>query len=417
TADVPKGSIGKDDDAVTEFRSARPPPEEICWDSRGNEGDPDQGIAGIRDDGAKDDEAGCSDEHDRKNRKTDHAEIGAGFPSLLLSSPIDEERCHDESEKDPVAEYDIIQELTERAAERQHDRPRTLKKEWPVRGLVFRMEPSESLQEEVVVRHRLVDTRRGEDVEIQDPEDRHDDTRAYQHRPRWSCDALHGLGRRSDAAGQAVDTERVEVGEIHDQIRGHDDSHAHNQRPGQIPRGVLELSRNVIGMLPSSIREEHGDQCRAHGSNDRPHRWRVTQKAPSAGRNVTAPQSNRGYRHPRKSEHLQHRKDVLGDGSQPHADIVDPRQEHNGANGNGGDQRGGPSKEINSVLREYDSQCRYGSGRAHEQQLPAVKKSKNGAEGLAQIDVSSARLRTPRTQLGETDRPDQGQYPPKRPCQ
>ena len=74
------------------------------------------------------------------------------------------------------------------------------------------------------------------------------------------------------------------------------------------------------------------------------------------------------------------------------------------------ERRASPSQR-GAVAGEGDGDRGHGAGGDDQQQRPGVEERRQGAEGLAQIDVAAAGLRAPLAELAEAERADQRDHP------
>src|SRR5689334_1662473 len=107
-----------------------------------------------------------------KNRRSD-----AG---RSLTTPIGENSRHDEAKEYPIAEDDVVEQLSIGARNRERDRPYRLNDDSNGRGVVPWVQPRDGFEEETIGCHRLEHARRGENAAVHESDRGDDDPEPHE---------------------------------------------------------------------------------------------------------------------------------------------------------------------------------------------------------------------------------------------
>ena len=191
-----------------------------------------------------------------------------GFRTAPFPRPKDEHGRRHRGEEDPVAEHHVVQQVAVPPGEGEDDRPRSLEENGGRWGPVAGMQPRQAGKEEAIACHGLIDPGRDQDHQVQEPEGRDRDPRGDEAPAGGAEQRIHGIGRRSAAAGQPRYTQRAQVRQVGEQIDGHDDAHPGHQRAGQVALRLDQLLRHEVGLLPAAEGEQDRDQRGSHRQED-----------------------------------------------------------------------------------------------------------------------------------------------------
>ena len=335
-----------------------------------------------------------------------------------LATPVDDQCRRGESEEYPVGERDPIEQIAVAPREHQRDGPGTLQRDRGDGRARARMQHRERPKEYAIARHGLIDPRRDEDDEVQEPGGGDRDAHRDDPSPCLAELESHHVGGRRSTCGESLYAQCVEVGEVGEQVCGSDDQHADDQRARQVTARIDHLLGDEVGLLPATVREEHGNERRADRDGDGEETLRNGERCGDDGRGrrygSIGDEESDDDQHRDRGE-LEDGEHVLHHGARRDAEDVDHRED---ADRRDRERRFGArpeSEERHRVVRERDGDGSGGTTRDREQQRPSVQECRQRTERVAQIRVSAARRGRARAELGEYERPqyrDHGAEPP-----
>src|SRR5256885_8102912 len=234
------------------------PPERVDRYSQQYNANPDRGPAWLRGDRVGDERERRDNERARCPRIA--RDLERSWHGRLATTKH-EDADGAEGVEDPPHEYDVREQLLEGAGGGQHHRPRAAGHHSERRRSESRMDLGEPPEEQIVLRHRVVDAWRGDGDAVDGGEDRHEDGRGDELRGASTHDHLHGFGSHAIRRGDAARSQRREVADVGEYINA-------DQRRGACDDGarkgalrVDRLARRERDVLPALVRPQHTDHA------------------------------------------------------------------------------------------------------------------------------------------------------------
>ena len=173
--------------------------------------------------------------------------------------------------------------------------------------------------------HRVVDARRRKNREIEKAERRDRDGRGDEPIAERSKHPPRRVGGRRGRGGKPFEPERAQVDDVHEHVDRHDRDRPGDDADRQVASWILDFFRDVVGVLPSAIREQDRHQRRAESDDAGRRRSDATASAPPVPMSQ-ARRSRRAIKRAKRAD-LQNHQHVEHAAAGLHAEEVDDRQD------------------------------------------------------------------------------------------
>ncbi len=192
---------------------------------------------------------------------------------------------------------------------------------------VVRIELSGPAEEQVILRHCVVDARAGKNQAIHAAERGDHDRRRHDARGNGPEHHRHN-GSGHAILGRGLNLSQSQYGQINEVTRdiksGHD-AYPKAERQREIAAGIAHLTRSKRDVVPRIRGKERSDHGGSHECNYAPVPGRPTPEVVEIGRDCgrIPAEDKTQSRETHERDHFRHRKDVLNDGAGPDAASVD----------------------------------------------------------------------------------------------